>query len=430
MNHPDEGRNGRVDRACLIAALVIPIVWFFVYDKLQLGNLCDEGGHLTNVVHIYKGLPGWPEDMTMLPGYHFIVYDVWRLWPSMPLHTAARLVSTGFALLGLIAFAAGWRQIHGRHPGRATLLFSLFPVLQPFTGMAYTDVPAIALVLLALGVHLRGNYFLAMLLFAEAAYVRQTNLLWAAFVVAWEGLSLLQRKATAPSWAERARIFFRRTGWLILLLLVAAGIVLKAGRVMVGTQVGAAMKFNIATVHTGALLVMLFGAPLWLRGLPAALRGWWENLKTRPALTLALSAAGIGAAVYFTLTYANPHGWNRDLFWPDASFTLLRNWPLVWIDQHAWLRVASGINIVAAIVVLGCLIARQPQRLALVLSLVFGAMLPAANSLVEPRYFIPMAVFLLLWSEVDAGTARRLTLWWAVLCLVHAPFIVKALSLW
>src|SRR5207244_3229380 len=143
----DSDRESRLDRLCLAAAFGVTIVWFFVYNHFRPDYLVDESGHLGNIYHFLEGKPGWPEQMTMLPGYHFVVTALWQLHPPFRLLTLARLVSTLFSLGGLAAFAFAWRRIHGRHPGRATLLLALLPILQPFTGMAYTDAPALALVL-------------------------------------------------------------------------------------------------------------------------------------------------------------------------------------------------------------------------------------------------------------------------------------------
>lgn len=415
-------RASRLDRACLAVAFAIPVAWFFVYNSAQRSLLVDESGHLGNVYHFLEGKPGWPEQMTMLPGYHFIVAALWQLGPPITLITLARLVSTLFALLGIGAFAATWRQLHGAPSGRATLVFSLLPLLQPFTGMAYTDAPAMALVLLALAAHLRGRRGFAALLFVVAAFIRQTNLLWAAFVIILEWLS--------PPPAARERTFLQRTGWLWLLLGISALFVLWAGRVAMGTQTGTEMRPNIATLHCVALLVTLFTLPAWAGVIPAVLRHVLALCRQRPALAFAAIGVAAGTTAVLTRTYANSHPWNRDLSWEGNTFTLLRNWPLVWLERHPWLRVLSSLNIVAVAIGLTAVIAQQRQRIALTLAVGFGALLPAANNLVEPRYFIPGMVIVLLWLELRAVTERRLAAWWAVLCVAHAPFVARALSLW
>src|SRR5438874_1488153 len=125
-------RETRTGRLCLAAAYGLTLAWFFVFNHFRPDYLVDESGHLGNIYHFLEHKPGWPEQMTMLPGYHYIVAALWQLHPPVNLLTLARLVSTLTALLGLTAFASAWRRVHDSSPGRATLLLALLPICQPF----------------------------------------------------------------------------------------------------------------------------------------------------------------------------------------------------------------------------------------------------------------------------------------------------------
>jgi hypothetical protein len=428
------------ERSCLAAAFALTLAWFFIYNHFMPAQLVDEPGHLGNIWHFLEGKPGWPGQMTMLPGYHYLVVSLWQLHPPVGIVTFARLVVTLCSFLGLIAFAAGWRTLHRpaaplATAGPATLLFALLPILQPFTGLAYTDAPALAFALFAVAVHLAGHYGLAALAFIPALLTRQTNILWPAFLLVYEILApvaFLRRpenvsglKSAHPA-AIYFTAFFRRTRWLLLLLAACAaaiGLALtKAGRLTPGTETGNDLGFNPAGPHIAALLVLLLGLPVWLAHLPA----FFRSLRLWPTLLL------LCFAVFFALTFKNPHPWNRDLFWDGCSFTLLRNWPLVWLDTHPWLRALSAVNIVLMILAVQKTIARQRPTLQLPLSLIvlFGLVQPFTNTLIEPRYHIPLVAFFLLYLDLTPSTTRRLTLWWLFLCVLHAPFIAKALSLW
>lgn len=419
----------RFERACLALAFVIPIAWFSIYHPLNPPLLVDEPGHVGNIIHFYEGRSGWPEAMTMLPGYHYLVVTLW--WLQVPLHLVAlaRLVPTLTALLGLAYFALAWMRLH--RPGQpglaaagpATLLLSLLPIFQPFTGMAYSDAPALAFAIVAVAAQFSGLYALAALAFVPALFTRQTNLLWPAFLVLAEFLH-----------PTSAASLFRRTRWLFVVLAlsaVAIVVALKtAGRLTPGTQTGNDLQFNPAALHFAGLLVLLCGLPLWLARLPAALRDFTAAVRTRTVRTLAFVTVGLGTAAGLALTFRNAHIWNRDLFWDGCSFTLLRNWPLVWLDQHPWLRALSGLNLVLMAVALARTFAGQPRRNLLWLALAFGLIQPFTNGLVEPRYFIPAGAFVLLGLDLAPATARWLAAWWFLLCAVHAPFIVRDLSLW
>src|SRR3954464_11054657 len=105
-------REIRRSRLCLAAAYGVAAVWFFVFNRLRPDYLVDESGHLGNIYHFLEHKPGWPEQMTMLPGYHYIVAGIWTLHPPVSLLTLSRLVSTLCAMLGLTAFASAWQRVH------------------------------------------------------------------------------------------------------------------------------------------------------------------------------------------------------------------------------------------------------------------------------------------------------------------------------
>jgi hypothetical protein len=426
----DRHRANLFDRLCLAAAFALPLAWFFTFNHFRPDYLVDESGHLGNIYHFLENKPGWPEQMTMLPGYHWVVVALWKLHPPCSLLTLARLVTTATAWLALGAFFRAWKNFRARPAdqkgeegaGAATLTFALLPIFQPFTALAYTDVPAIACVLLAFAAQFSRRYFFAALALTAAALVRQTTLAWAAFLIA---LEIFPR---AGSWRET----FPRVRWLVLLLASAAAAVLVAGRLTPGTQTGNELHPNPASIHFAGLLALLFGLPVWL----AHARGTWQEwrpffrVKGTRGLALALAGTALGFAALLALTFRNPHAWNREFFWDDGKFTLLRNWPLIILDTHPWLRALSGLNLVAMAAALALIFAHQPHRRTLWLALAFGAVLPALNSLVEPRYFLDGAVGMLLFLEFTAIDRRRLMAWWALLCAALAPFIARGVALW
>ncbi|MBI5693969.1 MAG: hypothetical protein HZC55_28170 [Verrucomicrobia bacterium] len=416
------------DRWWLAAAGVITVGWLLVFNPLRPDYLVDEPGHLGNIYHFLEGKAGWPEAMPMLPGYHFLVAGLWQLHPPLKLLTLARLVSTVCALLGLASFALAWRRYHGTPAGPPTLLLALLPVLQPFTGLAYTDAPAVAFVLAAWMAHLAGRYAVAAVIFAAATCLRQTSLIWAGFVVLWDlsrGVSL--REIFTPRHLAAA---WPRLRWLALLGVAAAVTVLTAGRLTVGTGHGNPATFNPAQIHFAGWLLLLLGLPLWLRAATNLPRWYADRLRTRTGWTVGGTALFLGAAVGLATTYANPHPWNRDLFWEGCSFTLLRNWPLVWVDRFPVLRCGSGLLLAALAACLVAIVRRHPHGRALALTGAAGFVPALISSLVEPRYFIPGLVFGLFFAPLPPAATRTLLLWWGALVLVHAPFVARGLSLW
>jgi hypothetical protein len=100
------------------------------------------------------------------------------------------------------------------------------------------------------------------------------------------------------------------------------------------------------------------------------------------------------------------------------------------MERHFSLRLVSSLNFVAMTVALVLVLLRQPRRLELCLVLVFGLSIALTNSLVEPRYLLPLAIFLLVFLDIPPADWRMLVPWWGAIVLAYAPFIVNRYSLW
>lgn len=401
------------------------VIWTSLYNRVAGLGLCDEPGHWGIIEHFRDGRPGWPDSLPHPPGYH---YAVLALTGWHPTPNAARWVTLLFSLVAFLAFAATWRRFHGRRAGAALLLFALLPIVQPFCGMIYTDMPALALVLATFWAQSAGRPWLAGLCLAGACFIRQTSIIWGTcfIVVDWlqagpvNGFGL-------HVFRELLRRTFTRAPGLVVVHVIVAAIILWAGRFTPGTQHGNALSANPATLHFGALLLLLLTLPLWF----THARHTWADIQSSPAKARGL--AGGAAAIAFVgvaLLYCNPHVWNQELWWADTSFTLVRNWPLVAADRWPLLRWLYAL--VAVVGVAGAWVALRRQRFCRELLVVtaFSVVLLATNALVEPRYFITPAVLLLFFAEFSRRTFIWLTGWFVVLCLAHDPLIARHLLLW
>lgn len=420
-------RSG-VGRWWLLAAFAITLAWGLIYVGFARRALCDEPGHMGVIYHFAEHKPGWPDNLTTPPGYHLAVVLVSGGHPN---DRWARGVTVFTALLGLAVFAGAWRKFHGRDPGPATLLFALLPILQPYTAMAYSDVPALTLLLAAWWAQISGRRLGAAGLLAVAALVRQTNLIWGVAFIARDAWLIFGPPGERDPDASAATTFWRRSRALFLVLGLAAGVIVSAGRLTPGTQNGNELKPNLATLHFAGVLVLALGLPLWLSYARAGLRGWSSAFRQYPKRTAVCTAVALGLAAGLACTFSNPHPWNREL-WSDQAdpFTLLRNWPLVAIDTHPALRAASGLNLVVMGSAMAAIFFRQRHRLELWLAVIFGAVLLGTNSLVEPRYLITPAVFVLFALELSPRDTRLLAGWFALLCGALAPFVVYGRALW
>lgn len=431
--NPAAGNETRFQRICLAAAFLVTLAWGAIYIGHGNPGVVDEPGQVEAMRHFAEHRPGVPPALPNLPGYHFLVI---LLTDGQPTLLSARLVTLGCALLGLAAFAGAWRQRHGRHPGGATLLLALLPVLQPFTAMVYTDVPALALLLAACWAQFAGQRALAAGALALACLVRQTTLIWAAYLLVLEAWECLRPRTDGSSaqvpWRTALFAWLERGRWLLLLLATAAGIILYAGRLTLGSQHGNQLDPNPATIHFAGVLLLLFGLPAWIARAGPMFGDWQAARRRWPGRTLGLTVLALGIAAVLAATYANPHVWNRELFWPDkpSAYVLLRNWPLVWIERIPVLQALSGLIVVGITAGLVHGFVRQRCARELLLLLPFGAVLLLTNGLVEPRYFIQPCALALLFLEPGPATQRRQAGWFALLCAVQSAFVLDGLALW
>ncbi len=357
--------------------------------------------------------------MPMLPGYHFTALSLGGGHASW---VAARLTSVLATLLLLAAAAQLWRrQGHEAH-GRIAALLAALPLLHPFSAMAYTDALSVAYVGCVVYYTHIGIGWLAGLCLALAIATRQTNAVWGGwllltiFVQTWH--------STRRFWPTLKTTLGR--GWLSLAILTCgAGLVWHYQRVTLTDGHGNALQPNLATLHSAGHLLFLFFAPL----LPLR----WPHLKNTIAqcggyrLWLPLFFAITTA---FALTFKNAHIWNRDLWWPECKFTLLRNWPLVAIDKQPWLAWISGAILSMLILWLWAEIRQHRFKLEISAAVLCGIATLLTNGLVEPRYFLPTLVVGLMHAQFETKTYRVLLGWWVLLTLAHAPWIVTGWSLW
>lgn len=416
----------RDSRLYLIAAYTLTLLWGVLYAGFAHGALCDEPGHLGVLYHFAEHKPGWPDHLTTPPGYHLIALALGGGQPSL---TAARLTSTLFALLGLTAFAGAWRRLHAQPAGPATLLFALLPIFQPFTGLAYNDAPALALLLCAIWAQLADRLSTATLAFVLACLIRQTNLIWIPFLILWE----IQRtpRPVGQTLAHHAvTIAFTRTRGYVIILVAAAALILYAGRLTPGTANRNDLRPNPAAFTFATLLFGALGLPVWFAHVRSAGARWIAFARVSPARTAAGFIAGAALIAGFAATYTNPHEWNRELWWEGVRFTLLRNWPLIYIERMPVLRVVAGCGVILAVAAGAQLCRTAPHGRMLALSLLFSAALIGSNYLVDPRYYLTPAAFLLLLIRPARRDFFLLGGWWLLIALAHDPFILAGLSLW
>jgi hypothetical protein len=407
------------DRRFALLGYGLTIAWIVWYTLAAPRGLCDENGHMEVIFHLWAKQPGFPDFMPMLPGYHFAVLS---LSPKVPSFTSARLVSGAASLFLLFVADAILCLERRRMAGLTVALLAVLPILQPYTALAYTDALSTALVFCVWWSHRAGRPWLAGLSLALASFVRQTNVLWGALVLAHAGGEAWREGKRGREWLGHV---LRAGRGIVVVWIVAAGTILITRRVTLGSTHGNGVQANPAVLHFGGCLLALLSVPWW----PRLARALWRAGKT-PARRTVWVIAGAATAAGLALSFSNPHVWNQVLFWPDTPFTLLRNWPLVWMQEHAVARWISSGNLVVVTAALGVSVAKHPHRIELATILGCGLAILLTNGLVEPRYFLPALPLALLFVDMEGRPGKALLAWWLLLCLIHAPFVAAGLSLW
>jgi hypothetical protein len=392
---------GMAVHAIAVATL---LAWFVAYSRWRPTTFYDESSHLKAMRAIASGDFGLHPELPMFPGYHWIVVAVSR--PFGVDLSIARLTSLGFAIGGTFLYSATRRRLVGDDQ-LAPLRFAWLPLLFPFTAMAYTDVPSVVLVLGAVWAVTRDRPLESALWLAAACAVRQTNVIWALFLVGW---------VTLDWWPSPSAVARRVAGYAVVVAGCAA-VFLALGRVQAYPVEGQEVMVNLNHLYVVAPLALVLWWPVWLARLPSDLRRLHAVVSRRPAALFAALVTLFGIGVWLAGDYTIAH--------PGNAFTgyFVRNEPLLWMRDSLGLR-ALGIALafVAGYLVVG-LVWTQPNHRLAALILAIGALSVALHGLVDPRYYLAPSVLLGLFIELERAIERRLVIWQGALCLVLAALI-------
>jgi hypothetical protein len=410
------------DTAQLALAASVIVAWAALYTFLPAKQLCDEITHLVGIIHLSENRAGWPTDIAMMPSYHLVVASLTGLLPA---DITARLTSAFAALLLItVGYQLTRRMLKSSAlqpqilSGDPVLLLALLPLVLPYTSMIYTDVLSLALVTsLVWSSHTRAYPFLGPLCLLLATAVRQTNAIWGIWLIAHEWMRARDMKISL------GQLFFRHLGVFMLFGGVLLG-VLVTKKTTFNPSPGA-MSFNFAMVHSAGQLLTLLTLPF----ITESARKIWEWWKPSPHRMLWLCASLI-ALVASALCFHNPHIWNQEIWLAGTDYALLRNWPLVSMQQHTWLIWASSANLVFQAAWLTVAIRQHTNRWPLLFCILAGLATAGINGLVEPRYFIPAITVAIFYLQLSREHFNRLAIWWAKLSLLLLPWVLTGIALW
>ncbi len=405
----------------LLALLGVAVVGWAAYQTWQLDNplLLDEKENYGQILLLHEGRwemfhrPGGQHSaISMVPGFHALLAGLARMADSEP--PTPQTLRLFCFVLSLLCLPTAYALSRSLPIGELSLVRAaqvyFLPLVFPFHFLIYTDVLALLLALLTLLACVRRWPLTCAALGLATMLVRQTNVVFVAFLLAW---SYVDAYGIELSW-QRIREHAAKWWGLWACLVAFAGFVLVNG----GVTLGNPFDHPLTVSHLNPRFSLICYAALFLPWLvsqwprlPGWLRrhAWWAVAATLAALVLA----------FFD---APRHFWNDTLSVPIA----LRNHVLMWMAS-SWLhRLAVAGALTAALISL----AMTPlvnQTATLLYSYWLLVLLPVW--LVEPRYHIlPLALLVLLRKPGHVMIEAALLLWfvtwsWQLQRLVFAGYL-------
>ena len=360
-------------------------------------------------------------NLQMLPAYHLLASLVARVFG--PELWVLRGFSAFLAVLAIVLFHAAARAYHADYGPYHLLRFAWNPLLLPLWVLVYTDMASLVGVLVALNFHVRRRYVVAAAGLLLACLIRQSNVIWVLFFLAWGVVEWRQAHRSARRAAGDASRAVAgevpRTAHLVallpygVLLLLAAGYSVLSGGLTETLREENRPHANVAQFYMFALTAALLWAPVWL---PQLVQLWPRRVE--PALVRPWVCAAVVTAIgVLELAFRNPHPWNLDLDY-------LRNWPLYWMTTHAAVRYAAAVVLVLFVPTLVQSTWVSPVRSVLGVLWACTALFLLGHYLVDPRYYVVPFVLADFFAPRAAVPARRLAAWYLLLTLAVGAFIV------
>lgn len=388
-----ERTGNTMQRLWLLAILAWVGVGLWAFRGVP--GILDEGIHAAQVMSLLGGSGQQHPLLTTFPTYHLLLAALawpWAVPGALPDYDLLRPLS---CLLAFAVLPIAYRLVRatGGTPldaARRTYAFFLLPGIAPLAFVLYTDVVALAPVLLAALCLAVDRPRGAVLSAALATLMRQTHVVWALWVAfsRWRALRRADRGARIRGLLPAA-----------LPLALFAGFVLLNGGVALGDRDShPSSRLSLDNLHFGLLFAWLVLLPLQAAAVPRIIVG----LRRRPLLAL----PGLLLALAFWLFFAPDHPYNQvapegilhngmieqlrqtlprsaaalAILWSFLSlqFTILR------IDGGGWLKLFMGLSLL-------------PMWM------------------VEPRYALPALALFFLLRQPESNRAENLQAAWSTL---------------
>jgi len=371
------------------------------------------------------------ENLTNIPGYHYAVAYVARgvqviahPFGKYPKQRHIRYISaTVFGTLLVLGVYVLVRTTGRAEEEMFTVL--TLPLVFLFTFVVYTDIPAIALFLLAVALAYKRHHWVAAGLFALTLLVRQDMVIYIAATVVAFMLADIYERVRIPTQRRHWIALLQRVGSLqFLLRYLPYGLVMSAfaGFVVIngGVALGDKSAHPAGALHWGNIYFFLLCfavlfLPLVVASVPDIVRNISRLSRMQKVGLVLLILAGW---FFYDKTFVIDHAYN---FVTAERF--LHNDVLIAI---ATVPLARGVSYAIILAALGALFTLQWRNTALVL-LWTGATVTslALHWLIEPRYSLPGLLAVIALAHIPQKLLRIQILYSVVLCIiVYSVFIM------
>jgi alpha-1,2-glucosyltransferase len=397
MDAPTAASHRRLRFALAIAVLVL-LDWYGVVCAVLPRAIGDERQYQPTICDLVLGDTRSLRIHSITPTWLVVCGQLATVVGTSITSLRGIAAAAGVSAL-LIMAGASWTRDPRTAPERFTCL-ALHPLLVQMWVLFYSDLPALAAILLAAWAAQARRHTWAALAALLAVLIRQSNLVW---------LAMFAVLAADAAWDARAA-WSRRLGRALaaalpygVAMLVAAALIW-CGWLRILPDPFNGPRFNRAQFYFFGLVAALVWLPVWL---PALRRASPVDLWPRAVRPLPCSAFVAGVAL-LVVAFANPHAGNVDYQW-------LRNRPLVALDQHVAVRIAAMIVLALFGITWALETWRSPQRRRRCIWLAASLLFLGPHFLVEPRYYMIPLILADVFAERSAQDWSRLVRWYGLL---------------
>lgn len=390
------------------------VLWFCILTILHPQPILDERQHHGVIQRFANGDWQTPSELPMPPTYHAMVALAGKAFGSgLP---TARAITAIMALWAIVLFSGTVRTLQPTPQGEALLHFAWLPVMFTFTAMAYTDAPAMFCIVASILLHVRRRFVWSAVMMGVACLIRQSNVVWVAFMAVWTLIDLWREEHDATQVRPRNKKSFlfkcagKLWGHFIALALAAVFFIVNRGFTL-GDVPQNHPRLNFGQFFVFALFVLLLWAPLWISRASEDTKALVRCLRSKPYMSVVILLSGAGFVTAMVVGFENPHPWNQ-------SLSILRNWPLRMMADSLTARIFGSIALLITAAIVTRFTQDQPKRAMLTIVWLFALLFLLPHSLVEPRYYMIPACLVNLFARYSETQARSLVIWYLFLCVI------------